>query len=77
MPDFITVGNNQVPNQAKIVDGIRRFRKGMRNRLGEKDKSQQEHLRYNLHKDADLTWDHALCKDILIKIYLLLLSNAH
>ena len=60
MPDFISVGDDQVPNRAKIVDGIQRFRKGIRNRNGEKDKSQQEHLRYNLHKDADLTWEHAL-----------------
>ena len=60
MPDYITVGNDQVENRAKVVDGIRRFRKGMRNRNGAKDKSQQEHLRYNLHRDADLSWDHAL-----------------
>ena len=60
MPEYVTVGEAQVKNVTKVKDGIRRFRKGIRNRKGQKDKGQQEHMRYNLHKDEDLTWENAL-----------------
>ena len=60
MPEYVTVNDARVKNATKIKDGIRRFRKGIRNRKGQKDRGQQEHMRYNLHKDEDLTWENAL-----------------
>ena len=60
MPEYVTINNTRVKNATKIKDGIRRFRKGIRNRKGQKDRGQQEHMRYNLHKDEDLTWENAL-----------------
>ena len=60
MKDVITVGAAQVANTAKIHNGIRRFKKGIRNKEGLKDKGQVRHLQYNLHKTADLTWENAL-----------------
>ena len=41
-------------------EGIRQFRKGIRNRKGKKDKEQTRQIKYNLHKEADLTWENAL-----------------
>ena len=58
--DHHTVGAVQVVNVSKIQDGIRRFKKGIRNKEGLKDKSQIRRLQYNLHKTADLTWENAL-----------------
>ena len=46
--------------QEKTRDGIRRFRNGIRDRKGRKDKDQIRHLRYNLHEDDDLTWENAM-----------------
>ena len=46
--------------QEKMRDGVRRFKKGIRDRKGRKDKDQLRHLRYNLHDDDDLTWENAL-----------------
>ena len=60
MPDYIVVGDQQVLNTAKIRDGIRRFRKGMRNREGKKDRAQMEQLRFNLHKESEQNWETAL-----------------
>ena len=60
MQDRIQVGQDQVPNVAKIKDGIRRFKCGIRNRKGKIDSSQRKHLRYSLLNDDDLTWENAL-----------------
>jgi len=60
MTDKITVGGNEVPNPAKIKDGIRRFKRGIRTREGKKDSDQKRHMEYNLMKAEDLTWEHAL-----------------
>ena len=60
MRDTIGLGVAAVPNQEKIRDGIRRFKKGIRNKEGKKDNDQIRHLRYNLLKDADLNWVTAL-----------------
>ena len=60
MRDTIGVGAAAVPNQEKIRDGIRRFKKGIRNREGKVDKDQTRHLRYNLLKEEDLNWTTAL-----------------
>ena len=60
MCDTIGIGAAAVPNQERIRDGIRRFKRGIRNREGRKDSDQISHLRYNLLKDADLTWENAL-----------------
>ena len=64
MRDTVGVGAAAVPNIEKVRDGIRRFKKGIRNREGKFDKDQIRHLRYNLlihHpsavlKDDDLNW---------------------
>jgi len=60
MNDEIGVGADRVKNVTKIHDGIRRFKKGIRNRQGKKDKNQIRHLQYNLLKNDDLTWENAL-----------------
>ena len=46
--------------QEKTRDGIRRFKNGIRDRKGRKDKDQVHHLQYNLHEDDDLTWENAM-----------------
>lgn len=60
MDDYVGTGANKTLNQAKVQDGILRFVNGIRDRNGNLNKDQQEHLRYNLYKDEDLSWDHAL-----------------
>ena len=60
MPDHFNVGQRKVENTAKIREGIRRFRKGIRDRRGKRDKNQIRHMKYYLHSEADLTWDKAL-----------------
>ena len=59
MPDKITVGGQEVDNDAKVKDGIRRFATGMRDRSGKKNRSLQEALDYNLVEDEDFTWKNA------------------
>ena len=60
MLDVVRDGENDVPNKAKIKDGIRRFKRGIRTREGKKDADQRRHLDYNLVEEKDLTWEHAL-----------------
>ena len=60
MPDHFNVGQRKVENTAKIREGIRRFRKGIRDRKGKRDKNQIRHMKYYLHSEADLTWEKAL-----------------
>ena len=60
MPDTITVNNQTVPNPEKEKDGVRRFKRGMRDAQGKKDPDQRKHLNSQLLKDADLTWKNAL-----------------
>ena len=49
-----------VSNPAKEREGVRRFRAGMRNKNGKKEKSLEKHLRYHLVVDTELTWDNAV-----------------
>ena len=61
IPEFVlATGGGQAKNPTRVRDGIKRFRKGLRDRNGNKDRSQQDHMRYNLHQDSDLTWENAL-----------------
>merc|ERR1712212_687212 len=60
MRDTIQVGAVAVPNEEKVRNGIRRFKNGIRDRKGKKDKDQTRHFRYNLQDDDDLTWENAL-----------------
>ena len=60
MKDTVREGDVDVPNKAKIMDGIRRFKRGIRTRKGRKDADQRRHLDYNLMNEEDLTWEHAL-----------------
>ena len=60
MRDMIGDEAAAIPNTEKIRDGIRRFKKGIRNKEGEIDKDQSRHLRYNLLQDDDLNWKNAL-----------------
>ena len=49
-----------MPNPEKEKQGVRRFRAGMRDQHGKKDKEMVRHLRYNLVEDAELTWENAI-----------------
>ena len=60
MRDTVGDGAAAIPNIEKIRDGIRRFKKGIRNRDGKVDADQARHLRYNLLRDEDLNWENAL-----------------
>ena len=60
MSETVLDGANVVPNPDKVKDGIRRFKKGIRDRNGKVDKDQARHLRYNIMNDADYTWENAL-----------------
>merc|ERR1712002_990791 len=60
MKDTVRENGHDVPNKAKIKDGIRRFKRGIRTREGKKDADQRRHLDYNLMEEEDLTWEHAL-----------------
>ena len=60
IPEFVGSGDNKTKNPTRLKDGIKRFRKGLRDRNGNKDKNQQRHMRYNLHQEQDLTWENAL-----------------
>ena len=60
MSDTVGVGAAALPNQEKIKDGIRRFKKGIRDRNGKVNKDQLRHLRYNIMDDADYSWENAL-----------------
>ena len=44
----------------KIKEGVRRFKKGLRDSKGKKNKNLQDHMRFHLFKDADLTWEKAI-----------------
>ena len=50
----------QVPNPEKEKEGVRRFKAGIRNSKGKKDKDLSRHLRYYLVEDDDFTWENAL-----------------
>lgn len=60
MPDKIIEAGVSVPNPAKEKEGVRRFKKGMRTRRGEKDKDLMIHMKFHICKDKDLTWAKAL-----------------
>ena len=60
MPDKITVGGQEVENDAKVKDGIRRFTTGMRDRRGKKNRSLKESMDFGLVEDKDFTWEIAL-----------------
>ena len=70
LPDEIltavpAVGNaaattTMIPNPEKEKQGVRRFRAGMRDQQGKKDKEMVRHLRYNLVEDTELTWKNAI-----------------
>ena len=48
------------PNPEKEKEGVRRFRAGMRNMEGKKDKELKRHLKYHMVASNELTWDNAL-----------------
>ena len=60
LPEKITRGGAQIPNPELERQGVRRFRAGMRNKKGKKDKDLSRHLLFHLMDDADLTWDNAI-----------------
>ena len=60
MPDKITVGGQEVENDAKVRDGIRRFATGMRDRRGKKNRGLKEVLDFGLLEDEDFTWENAV-----------------
>ena len=60
MAETVMDGGRAVPNPDKMKDGIRRFKKGIRDRNGKVDKDQARHLRYNIMDDTDYSWENAL-----------------
>ena len=56
----VSQNNAQIPNPEIERDGVRRFRAGIRNAKGKRDKDLVRHLRYYLVEDDDLTWENAL-----------------
>ena len=60
MPDNVAVGGASVPNRTKIKEGVRRFKRGIRDIKGEKNRELTTHMKFHLHKDEDLTWEKAL-----------------
>lgn len=62
MQDIIKDQNrySDLAGEAKVKDGIRRFRNGIRNRRGKVDKKLKTQLRYNLHSETDMTWEKAV-----------------
>ena len=60
MPDNVMVGGASVPNQTKIKEEVRRFKRGIRDVNGEKNRELSVHMKFHLHNDDDLTWEKAL-----------------
>ena len=60
MKDMIGEGDAATINLAKVHDGIRRFKKGLRDRKGNFNESLNRHVKLNLCKNADFTWENAL-----------------
>ena len=58
--DKIMQGATQIPNPEKEKQGVRRFRAGMRDSRGKKDKTLNRQLLFHLMEDDDLTWKNAL-----------------
>ena len=55
IPAKITVGNAQVDNPEKERQEVKRFKAGLRDPEGKKDRAFSKHMRYHLMEDADLT----------------------
>ena len=61
IPEYVlAAGGGQAKNPTRVKDGIKRFKNGLRDRSGNKDRDQRNHMRYNLHQESDLTWENAL-----------------
>ena len=60
LPDKVTEGGAEVANPAKEQEGVRRFRAGIRDGKGQKNKDLTRHLLFHLMEDADLTWENAI-----------------
>ena len=59
IPEFIGTGDARVKNPQRVKDGLKRFKKGLRNKRGEKDNDLRNHMKYNLYKEEDITWENA------------------
>ena len=61
IPDKILAADGEMAdNPEKERHGVRRFRAGMRNKKGKKDKNLNKHLLYHLIDDSELTWENAV-----------------
>ena len=60
LPDKITQNGTEIANPEKVRESVRRFRSGMRNTKGKKDKDLTRHLLFHLMEDSDLTWEKAI-----------------
>ena len=60
LPNNISQNGVEIANPEKERQGVRRFRSGMRNTKGKKDKDLTRHLLFHLMEDSDLTWDKAI-----------------
>ena len=61
IPDKVpAAGGGMIDNIEKERHGVRRFRAGMRDRTGKKNKELKKHLLYHLVDDSKLTWENAI-----------------
>ena len=60
IPDTIHRAGIEVPNPAKEAEGVRRFKRGLRTKEGERDDELKQHMSYHLQEEKDLTWKNAL-----------------
>ena len=60
IPDTIHRAGIEVPNPAKEAEGVRRFKRGLRTKEGERDDEMKQHMSYHLQEEKDLTWKNAL-----------------
>ena len=60
IPAKIMVGGAQVDNPQKERQEVKRFKAGLRDLEGKKDRAYSKHMRYHLMEDADLTWKLAM-----------------
>ena len=61
IPDKIPAADAEmVVNPERERHGVRRFRAGMRNKKGKKDKNLNKHLLYHIMDESELTWENAI-----------------
>lgn len=61
IPDKVpAAGGGMIDNPEKERQGVRRFRAGIRDKKGKKNKELKKHLLYHLVDESELTWETAI-----------------